>query len=242
MARGQADYGALATKEVGASVSDMGEVAARLGSIVIYDKRGDVVDFDNFEEPVIRWLAGYSVAAGSVQLDSTYAKSGSQTLKIVTGAGASATEVVTTLLSVLASKRLGIEISFKSLSSNVNLHFWIYYYDGIHYYGAELKIDRVLLKIYLKIAAIPETWAEVVDLTTFNADIWYTIKLVMDFNINTYVRLMFSDKEYDVSAYNLLSGNAVISPYVYIGMTIKNRVASSGSVWIDDFILTQEEP
>ncbi|GAH95398.1 unnamed protein product, partial [marine sediment metagenome] len=40
--RGQPDYAALAPKEIAASISDMGEVAARLGSIVTYDKRGDV--------------------------------------------------------------------------------------------------------------------------------------------------------------------------------------------------------
>ena len=55
MPRGQADFGQYAVKEVSASISDMGEVAARLGSIDIYDKRGDVVFFDNFEGAFLRW-------------------------------------------------------------------------------------------------------------------------------------------------------------------------------------------
>ncbi|GAI49683.1 unnamed protein product, partial [marine sediment metagenome] len=70
MSRGQPDYGSSAVKEVAGTLADMGELAARLSSIVEYDRRGDVVYLDDFEEPVLKW-SPLAAGAGYIRLDNT---------------------------------------------------------------------------------------------------------------------------------------------------------------------------
>ncbi|GAH47647.1 unnamed protein product, partial [marine sediment metagenome] len=65
----------------------MGEIAARLGSIVTYDKRGDVVDFDNFEFPVLRWDINVVGSESYARLDSAQCRSGAQCMKMFTDNG-----------------------------------------------------------------------------------------------------------------------------------------------------------
>ena len=47
---------------------DHAELAARLGSIDIYDRRGAVIDLDNFEAPYMRWIGETLGGGGNVTL------------------------------------------------------------------------------------------------------------------------------------------------------------------------------
>jgi len=49
MAHGTPDWGVTASKKTIYSLHDMGELAVRLGSIVSFDRRGDVIFSDSFQ-------------------------------------------------------------------------------------------------------------------------------------------------------------------------------------------------
>lgn len=242
MSRGQPDYGALAPKEVAVSISDMGEIAARLGSIVIYDKRGDVVTFDNFEDSILKWSDSFGSASCYARLDTTNAASGSQSLKLHTDAVATNYAALVKAFSVLASKRIGIEWGFSFLEGNRYLELIIQQYDRKTHSQGGIRINPNLKKIYLQ--KTDTEWTELVDTGTmaFAQYMFAKIKLVVDFATGKYVRLLFSLNEYDISEYDLFSEESTLAPIMYCNLRLHNIGEAEGDVWLDDFILTQAEP
>lgn len=242
MPRGQPDFGMYATKTVGASLADIGELGVRLGAIDIYDKRGDVVDFDNFEGLVLKWKTSL-VAPATIRLVNDSVKSGSQAVHLVSRAVALDTVYIYRTISVLGSKRLGIEWSFSTLSLTTDLYIVIAYDDGTTlFHEGIVKIDPNAQKIYIENPAGGyDEIASFLPLVSL-AYCFYTCKLVVDFATDKYVRLLFADTEYDVSGYTLFTGATAATPYIDCGIEIINRPAVVAAVWVDDFILTQSEP
>lgn len=242
MPRGQPDYGLYAPKEVGSSISDMGEVAARLGSIDIFDKRGDVVTFDAFEEPILKWVIGTTPAASYVFLDSTHAKSGSQSAKLYHTNIIDSYAIIDKYLSILASKQLGIEISWHGHIVGGELDFYLTRYDGTTAISANLQLNHADGKLY--ILSSGGSWVEVttVSFPPLSDHEFRTMKLVADFKTEKYVRLLLDLNEYNISAIPLYKVPSVIRPYIQAGLQFKAKTAVEDTLWADDFILTQAEP
>lgn len=242
MARGQADFGAYAVKKVSASISDMGEVAARLGSIVTYDKRGDVVNFDNFEAPFLKSIVLTAPVGDYARLDSASVKSGCQSLKLHLEDGASRGVEYVMACPILASKQIGLEFSFSNKADDVYLMFEINYkaeterfwaLGYLHYDGDKLQIlDENLAEV--DVADLPDLYEK----TNF----FHTMKLVVDFATAKYVRLLFDQNEYDISAISI-NEPAVGTPYgIFLYISSNTKVATGGDVWIEDVVITQAEP
>ena len=241
MPHGQPDFGLYAAKEVVAGLADLGELAARLNSIVTFDRRGDVVDLDDFEGGVLRWTTYSFSGNGYVRLDSTSPKSGSQGVKLHTYDILEDYASLYRSINILASKRIGHEISFSTLSTDCNYRSEIDYCDGVSRYYGRVKVDPVLKKLYIYVPDLD--WVEIGDTGTLisKALFFITVKLVIDFTTAKYARLIFGPTEYDISAYSLRSA-VVTGPQLIINCALYNRASVGGDVWLDDFILTQNEP
>ena len=240
--RGQPDYGMYAVKEVSASISDMGEVAARLGSIVTYDKRGDVVDFDNFESPVLKWQTARSINTAYVRLDSESVRSLAQAVKLYTPATIGAAASITRSFSTLGSKRLGNEFSLSKLDASCLLYLNFLYADPDGARTAQLQIsyaDKTLSIVdaddnVIVIATYPAV--------TFNVMVFFSIKVVCDFTTNKYVRLLAGNYEYDISDYTIYCNPAAPSDFIVTSFYLENITGAVGCCWIDDWVFTREEP
>ena len=242
MTRGQADYGLYAVREVSASISDMGEVAARLGSIAIYDKRGDVVEFDNFENPVLIWRSACWLG-GSFVLDTTNSRSGVQSLKMTAGAPVGSSAGVARRCSLLAWQRVGIEASFSFLNPNCDIRLRIYERFTGGNKEAMVKYNGLTREISLwENGAYGDPILTIGPLAMEYYG-WHNVKLVVDFVNSKYVRLMFAGHEYDISAYKIqVVPGELISNDVDAVINTITRVLPGGDCWFDDFILTQNEP
>ena len=62
------DYGRLSAQATVFPVTDLGELAARLGSIVSHDRRGDVIWLDGFEDGLDKWQPTTSGSGAAVDL------------------------------------------------------------------------------------------------------------------------------------------------------------------------------
>jgi len=242
MSRGQADFGAYAVKEVTASISDMGEVAARLGSIVIYDKRGDVVDFDNFEEPLLRWTVYAPYDDDYIILDSGSARSGSQAARFTTHNVTGNTVYMRRSVFPLKSYKLGTEMSFSRLSSYSTLESRINFNNGIYAFRAVVGLNFETGKLY--VLTTDGSSVEIASginlvMLTFT---FHTLKVVADFKTGFYMRVMLNGTEYDVSAIPLYLGNVASDRFTEQLIQLYTNKDSAAVVWIDDTILTQEEP
>lgn len=241
--RGQPDYGAYAAKEVTASISDMGEVAARLGSIVVYDKRGDVVHFDNFEDAILKWHTIVTDALCYTRFDSTHVRSGSQAVKLHTRALNGYLAGLVKAAPILVSKRVGVEISFSNISYNCFFSLELYFYDGALLHYGEVKIYPFTGKVYIWDKT--ETDREIADLGKHlvYAHFYNTIKLVVDFKEDKFMRLLYNLNEYDLSAYETFTEEAAdVETQYLVRVRIQATSNDENDGWVDDFIFTQAEP
>lgn len=242
MPRGQPDYGMYAVTETIASLSDVGELAARLGSIVTYDRRGNVVDFDNFEEPVLRWGTTLVGTGSYARLNSDYPKSGSQCLILHTPDEASGEAAIYKALAIQGSKKLGMQISFCDLDEDCDLILEILFNQDNTRHYCRIKIDTTALKIYLwdssggyvEVGDFPELYKL--------AGAYHTLKIVAGFNTDYYMRFLLDQEQYDISSYAMATGHSVISDCISLAVRNMNRAALGGGVYIDDYVFTQAEP
>ena len=69
------------------------------------------------------------------------------------------------------------------------------------------------------------------------------LKMVADFSTNKFVRILLGNKEYDISSYSLYSVENYASARDRVRIQINNDItATAASIWVDDAILTQNEP
>jgi len=242
MPRGQPDYGEYAVKEVAASVSDMGEVAARLGSIVTFDKRGDVVDFDNFEEPVLKWGYTYYDALSTVYLSSDNPKSGSQSVRFYVPAVVGNWAYIFKTTSPLGSKNIGVEISFSAIHGAKTLEILLEHYDGEYLRKAGARFHQSEGKLYIEDENY--SWLEVANIgdTLYSVFVYYTMKLVCNFDTGKYSRLLFSNRQIDLSNKAIWKTADTSAPS--LTQYIRTEVLGSANTvcFLDDFVLTQAEP
>lgn len=240
MARGQPDFGMYAAYSHLISLADMAELAARLDSIVLFDRRGKVALLDNFESTVLKWSTSTS-GTGAIALDSTYPKSGSQDVKLshdATGGRATMTKG----FALLSSARCGTEITFIQASNKSALQIRVDYYDETNQYKAYIKIDFNALTIsYWNSSG---TWTQ---LATFiscaaYAFIYIPIKLVVDFSTGKYIKFIFGATEYNMSTIAMQSVADTTWGRITVTYQLDHVVLAAGQIYLDDFIFTQDEP
>lgn len=242
MPRGQADFGMYAPKTSGATLADMGDLAVRLGSIVEYDRRGDIVFLDDFEEAILKWLPT-AAGDGYVRLDSTFAKSRSQSVKLYTDDGAASTASIGKYFVVQGVLRVGVEISFIDLTDDCDFYFLIHYWDGTTSHRGRLFFDHSTRICYIEDTA-GANWVEIFNYGALRREhqLFYPIKLVVDFVNDTYLRLLFGTEEYNLEGYGLVTFGGAGGKYFYTLFQLENTAAVHNQCWVDDFILTTNEP
>lgn len=242
MPRGQPDFGMYAVKDATVSISDMGEVAARLGSIVIFDKRGDVVDFDNFEEPVLKAKYTDRDYPFGVHLTNEAARSGCQSVRMRPRDIIEDTAFFQKFATPLATSKLGVEVSFTAPLQHA------YVYAGIVLYTpAAEKTACILLDTRLRNLYYYNEEGDPILIGSFTnihplRYLFYTLKLVVNFDTNKYARCLFSNQEWDLSAHSIQVTPRELVPYFTYCLTFENQTTSENVIYVDDFILTQAEP
>ncbi len=242
MAHGYPDYGVGAPKKTTYTLSDMAELAARLGSIVTFDRRGDVVWLDDFEAGLEKW-APVIVGTGAALTNSPEAaRSGGFSAKLTLGDAIDDQTGFVKYMGLPTLSKVGFEISFTIASALSHLGWRIFMLDGtyqheayIRYYesGSELKyLDQN--NVYQHLAYIGNLWHA--------SYCWHTAKLVVDHINHKYVRFLINENAIDMSAlpyYHPLSG---VSPVYSFRYYAANGIIGNRSVYADDAIITQNEP
>jgi len=244
---GRPDYSAPAPigqipKPTTYTLSDMAELAARLGSINTFDRRGDVIWLDDFEDNINKWwvyggTAGYSFAQSNER-----ARSGALSGKLVTGGIGENWLAVQSGIFYPVLSRVGYEIS-------VHLHddveTFIHYFwsqDGTHknWFGLSWEQATRKLSVYDKTLG----WTSVDNDIYLWAGgrVFSTLKLVVDLTTLKYVRAIINREAFDLSAYTVPQTALVGPPSLQIVAWIVGNPGTTPSVYIDDAIITQNEP
>lgn len=242
MPHGGPDWGTLGPLGTIYTIEDLGELAARLGSIVTFDRRGNVVWLDDFESGIGKWEPYFVGTGAALASTSEAARNGAFSAELTKGTDTSDhTQMGHTWYYPTVSK-VGFEVSF---TSNGNLTYIIFrqqLFDGTNRHWAELRYDHITNKLqYLdKNEAYQDLATNLVLTVGYYA--FHTIKIVIDIATRKYVRVILDNVEYDMSTidYRVTAPFAILS-WVQV-VKIDEGIAGNQSICVDDVILTQNEP
>jgi hypothetical protein len=244
---GRPDYSAPAPigqipKPTVYTLSDMAELAARLGSIVTFDRRGDVIWLDDFEDNINKWVQSAVGTGGSIGLSNDAARSGSMSAKLVTPSDALlAARLYRDFLYPEVGK-IGAEISF-TINNNLDffqlgLQFWTetkYTNSLLRYLPSEKalyyvdsnNVQRVILSNVNLFAVTP---------------LFHTLKLVVDIKTDKYIRVLLDSYYVDMSEIACPTYTGVYTKDFDCQITAMGKAGLNIAIYVDDFILTQNEP
>ncbi len=242
MPRGQPDFGVYAVKETVAGLADIGELAARLGSIVTFDRRGDVVWLEDFEGSLSRWTEAGSGTDHAAIISAESAHHGSFSCKITTGKDGDKLGGITHTGVAMVLSKIGYEVSF-TLDSDIDIIEWRFtYYDGSLGYQTVIYFDYTNKKLQYR-----DTSQNLVDIATgvnlhYGSQLYHTVKFVTDLVNKKYNRVIFDNVAYDLSDIALRTWTSSLFPRYLINIFTETLTDTNVSNHIDNVIITQNEP
>jgi len=219
------------------------ELAARLGSIQLYERRGSAVFLESFEQGLLRWAATTSGLGSAVGLTSECSKSGGYAVLLTGGSNLFRTATIWhTERLVNTDGLIGIEFSFRDVDLTdafIELMFTVD--DGIdgHTGGFRWGIAADNVDIW-KAGA----WDERINGAFGSSNLlsWSTVKIVVDPTTMKYVRMYFNGLAVDLSAVGLTATGATIGDSVEAYIRVQSEAGENSQFQVDNFILTINEP
>ena len=242
MAHGTPDWGVTAGAVTTYQLTDLGELAARLGSIVTFDRRGDVILLEDFEDGHKRWTLAAPADGASAGLSVATARSGRYSLKLVAGTSGNPFARAVHSRAAPPAGALGLEASFTLTDNTADWEIVLEWSDGATRYIIAVRyVHPPTSKLQIWVGA---DWTTIAELTQQDADpkLFHTLKIVGDPSDGYYKRLLFNQWAYDLSSSQLPTGG-VSSPYS-LKATLRHNGDGDGAAagYLEDVILTQNEP
>ncbi|MCJ7828995.1 MAG: hypothetical protein MUP81_04565 [Dehalococcoidia bacterium] len=243
---GTKPYGHATAQSTVFGVQDMGELAARLGSINTYDRRGNVFWTDDFGDGSLlgKWpTIVHTAITVEVGLSTGRSKSGAFSALVAFTAAALAADFgwFRSRVAFPHLVKTGAEVSFSSPTHTHEIMLQMDRNDGATIYTARVTYNEFTdVLAYLDDAGVYQPLA-----TMQVSSLAYSVlKLVIDLSTNKYVRLIFNDTEYDLSTRNIRAQALVDAPAldIILRSTLVNNAVAVSRTYFADVILTTNEP
>lgn len=223
-------------------VLDLAELAARLGSINTFNRQGDVVFMDNFDDALIHSEITTGGGSAAASISPTVAKSSGYSLKFTCGPDPSNTVFLTKIYHPSATKTIGAEFSFASVPPSTIIELQIVHHLPPTKHVAKLRYNAALSALQYD---HPDTgWTALQSgLSLINdTHAWHTMKLVVNFDKNAYLRALLNQYTVDLSTIPLPTAATTQLETFVTTITLGKSVVGEAVMYIDDIILTQDEP
>ncbi len=242
MSHGAPDYSNVAKDGFTFRLDDMGELSARLGSLVTYDRRGDVIWYYGFENGIGDVGPTITGTTGAIDLLDTIWEKPPFSVRLTGGSTIGNNTSIERRLALTANPRIGYACAIRASSACTGYYHNIWHYDGsllwhtwllfkfadnslfVHNYdNTDVLIDNALPDIQ-------------------GAAYFSHIKLVVDLSTHKLVRGMFDDIEYDLSAYSMHSSLDTTVRQIMVKSTNWSFSASLSYLLVDNMIISTNEP
>ena len=235
------DNRAIPRRGAVSSVTDLGELAVRLGSIVTFDRRGDVYWLDGFEEGISKWDTVSVGIGGGVALSASYARNGLYSCELTAGQFMTHYAEISRNFPYPTLSRWGFECHWSFDSDLDTLDVLVSVYDGTNLTTGKLRYDYGNQRLqYWDSDGAWQNLATSVDLEP-GYGIFNACKLVLDLEEAEYERVIVNESEYDMEGVALQQGASAVSPGVKLGVRNTGDGSHNNVVYVDDVIITQNE-
>jgi hypothetical protein len=242
MVHGTPDWGGSAPKITTYKLDDHAELAARLGSIVSYDRRGEVLWLQDFTEGGQPFqVAGFGIG-GDGYLTCAGALSGGICLCLQTDVLAGDYERVYQHGYYQVEGGVGQEIWFTVAANLRSVRMRVIMYTGVRSYDYQVMYNQITgeLSVYEAGGAWPVIGV-IAPLDTLYAS-YHPFKMVFNTITHEYVRVLLVDKEFSARGIGCFEA-AIVSAKSMISMVYVTAEAAGGcAINLDNWIMTQNEP
>jgi len=242
MPHGAPDFANVGPIETIHRLFDMGELAARLKSLVRYHRGGTFVQEDDFSAGYGNWAGGGSGTGNARTLRSDIHRSGGASVLLTCGSTLSLTSWLMRSFGYPVAGDIGVEVSFAGDSDDVKLELKVRWYGGRRLYRFGIRYDFNAETLdYLKYDNTWVAWQTDVKLDN-EVGVFHTVKLVLDLDTFSYVRVILNEVSYALAVTQ--SGVSWIGDPEVLNVEILARGDSgvNKKLYVDDFILTENEP
>jgi len=234
-------------------LDDLGEHAVRLGSPHLWDRRGDTILLDSFEEGMGQCWHDVSGGAGSVDLVGAHAWQSAFSLKITTGSDDERFARIGYNHGYTVSSGLGLEFTF-TIPEVVPLPepttaYWMWTIEQITLTEDRIGWVRYNLREWtLEYYDLGGNWVEFAPLATGidisnrpSIDVWQTGKLVIDYFSLEYRRFILNDREWNLTGIPFYRGGAGGTPLLAFISRLEGQADENQVGYLDAVCLTQNE-
>lgn len=218
------------------------ELAGRLGSIDTFDRRGEVLQTDDFESGLSKWVKAVGGTGALIDLSAVQARNGLYSAKLVTGSAINNFARMSLLLPFANVGRFGFEFHFTIPDANVFLEVSFFLYDGTNLNESLLRFNSSTAVFqYLNSANALTNFATSLVIPTGDT-IFHIFKLVSDFSTGKYLRAIWNSNIYDLSNFNYYVTADATSPQLLCRIELTTLAAANKTGYLDDVIITTNEP
>ena len=219
----------------------LAELAARLGSPVSWDRRGQVVQMLDFSEGLSQVVIGDFGAGAEGVLYPGVFQTGGYSLALTTGTNAAGYAQVSSYFVYSPADLLGFEVSLSSASRPQEIILSLYIYDGTYLHEPAFRFKLSVLKLQFQNPT--PAWISIVDASPPNlVNFFFTVKFVVKLSTQRYVRLLYAGVETDMSSYSYPVSASAVAPYCYVRVKAVNSTAATHTVYLDRIVVTTNEP
>ena len=235
------DYAGKYRQEIVYGSIDNAELSARQGINSFFDRRGNIVWYDDFEAAAAqKWKSG-GIGGGGAALSTERAWMGNQSMKVTTNNVDTSYWTLSKYYSLPMERQMGAEVMFHISAEEPYILMVLSGYTGTHLNRAELMYDHEQVKLFYRDAA--DNWIEltVVDGISPTLEQWVPMKLVVDWDIGEYLRIFFGGTIYDMTGIPYYTFPSAITQKVITQLQVGTTADVAAIVYFDNFIFTQNE-
>ena len=242
MPRGAPDYSNVRVDNPLHRSDDMAELAARLGSPCTHNRGGNVIFIEDFERGIASWHKAAEGTGANAFITAEQARSGAFSCKLIGGKDGNKSMKINRKFPYPVLNRYGVEFSILFEAHTTAIHFALARHDGTneHQFRIRYDPDDGTLKCYDG-AAVFTQFADDVYLAQAYSP-FNTFKLIVDLVNDRYGYLIVNERTFDLTEYEPYIFETPDSPNIRFDIILYSDTGYNGFSYIDDIIITQNEP
>jgi len=217
------------------------ELAARMGSLVGWDRRGLVSYANDFRDGLGNASLTEAGTGASITIDPEFFTSGGYSMKMVAGSDGDHLASIRFQIETPPSLKLGLEVCFSYAGDAEFFMAMIRCYTGGKQWDAAIRHNRDTHEMQYLNAS--EVWTNIANpYFDYDGSDFHRIKVVADFAEAKFMRAMYAGTEVDLSAQGLFQYSTGWYSALWVLVEMNGRSGNNDIGYLDSIVLTTGEP
>lgn len=242
MAHGAPDYSNVVKPKYTYRTDDLAELVARLSKSQSFNRSGEVLFYDDFEYGYDNYVIQEFGADAAVNLYTDKFVSKGICCELIPGSDGAMWSAITYRLPYIQIGNLATEFRFNYEDFVSKVDVYLYNDDGETQLGSiyRFDFDNQIISVYDESGS----WQEIEDSLVLPTPetIFNFIKVVTNFDDRTYHKIYVNNQNWDVSDYGIKEYNTAGQGYMYFKIIAYGTATKNPSFWVDNIIVTGNEP